>query len=194
MLRPNAYSREVRNSHYVLIPNCSEYASETQHPSGDVSEITFWTGGVVHIGREDKPNKQTVFSRCGVGNDKVLLANNVQSQDKSYDGGSKRNITSSFSRGRENIGFLDNKNEQKRAFREIMRCCWAATGTMELTPVLGRLTGTTLRLTRTTTSGGGSSVATNQQRSALVKAMQADLKMVVSRKCPPSGNTIIDSV
>jgi len=176
MLRPNAYSGEVRNSHYVLIPNCSEYAPEARHSSGDVFEGTFWAGRVIHIGREDKPNKQAVFSRCRVGSDKVLFANNVQPQDKGYDNGSERDITSSFSRGRKNIGFLDNKNEQKRAFREIMRCFWAATGTMELTPVLGRLTGTTLRLTRTTTSGGGSSVATNQQRSAFVKAMQADLK------------------
>jgi len=42
----------------------------------------------------------------------------------------------------------------------LMRCVWAAAGTVGLSPVLGRLTGTTLRLPRAATSGGASSVTT----------------------------------
>jgi cytosine/uracil/thiamine/allantoin permease len=75
-----------------------------------------------------------------------------------------------------------------------MRRSLAATGTTGLTPVLDARTGTTLHRTRTTTSGLASFVMTHIFALWTLLLHRQAIQRVVSRSCPPSGNTFLGLV
>ncbi len=193
MLRSNVYYGEIRTGDYVSVSRSAESSTQTRHCKRYVFEHSAGSGRVVHRGRQIQSGQPFVSGGCGISHAAILVAIPQQTPSARYYAKTEGNSTNADCGSWQSIGRMGDAVEKQRASREIMRSSLAATGTIRPTPDRVARTGTTLQRTRTTTSRAAASVATILRASAVLRPAE-QTSQVVSRSCPPSGNTLHGSV
>ena len=187
MLRPDGYCREVRAGHRLSLSDRTIDAAQTRSGQGIVFALPVEAARPVFSGRQIKSSIKSLCRRCGSLARAVLDA--IFVRPTLHEPSPAGSGASHGRRSRRDDSCLDQATKRAGANREITLRFLAAPGPTRPTPVRVRRTGTTLPRTRTTTSGCGLPV-THILRSVAATARQAGHFSVVSRFCPPSGNTL----
>lgn len=169
MLRSNAYCGEVRETNLLRLSNCSIDSKKARSCKRIVSEVSSWPSGTFFSSRKIKSSKQGVFSRCWFSKFKIFFK--IFGYDPLHEFASTSNNTNNVSRSWSNSWKLDQK-QKGISWTKALRIS-VATGITLLLLVRAVLTGTTLRLTPTTTTACVVPVTTIFG-SGFAKAVQAD--------------------
>ena len=193
MLRTNGHRGKVRNSDFVPVPDCAEFAPQTWDGARYVFGVPAGAGATVCRGGKVEPDFPLVHRRCGTLASAILAAVFDGQTGQGHHAPPGRDSAGAGGRSGQDARGVDVPSEKQGATWVITPCFWGAAGASARSPVRAARPGTTRPRPRPPSSVCAASVRTfgfwHFLCSAAVTAQRAGLFKCGQPCCPASANT-----